>query len=174
MTLYPIVLAGMLLAAAPAYSADSPANPSADAAADLAGARLALQGPASGWPQALSTLEEAARAGDPTAAWRAGLMVRNGKGTAPDSLAARRWLGQAAQGGVPEAMFVLANMLAEGEGSDVDMAAAHAWLERAAALGHPAAMQQLAQLAHAEGADERANALLKAAAHALQHRAGVP
>lgn len=161
-----LALAGMLLAAAPSFAGDT--------AADLAAARLAVNGPASGWPQALSGFEAAARAGDAGAAYWAGLMVRNGKGTAPDSAAARRWLGQAAQGGVPEAMFVLANLLAEGEGGTVDTAAAHAWLERAAALGHPAALQQLAQVARAEGADARANQLLKESAHALQHRAGVP
>jgi TPR repeat protein len=163
-----LALAGML-AAAPSFAGD-PAAGSADPAA----ARLALQGPASGWPQALLGFEAAARAGDAGAAYWAGLMVRNGKGTAPDSAATRRWLAQAADGGVPEAMFLLANLLIEGEGGPVDTAAAHAWLERAAGLQHPAAMQQLAQLARANGAGERANALFKESAHALQHRAGDP
>jgi uncharacterized protein len=139
-------------------------------AVDLAAARQALGGPASGWSQALADFTEAARGGDAGAAYWAGLMVRNGKGTDADSDAARRWLGQAAQGGVPEAMFVLANMQVDGEGGPADPAAARAWLERAAALGHPGALQQLAQMSHEEGAGERANALLKEAAHALKHR----
>lgn len=139
-------------------------------AADVAAARQALAGPPSGWPGALAGFTAAARAGDARAAYWAGLMVRNGKGADADSAAARRWLGQAAQGGVPEAMFVLANMQVAGEGGPADPAAARAWLERAAALGHPAALQQLAALARDEGADGEASALLKAAAHALQHQ----
>lgn len=138
-------------------------------AADLAAARAALVGPPAGWPQALADFTDAARAGDPRAAWSAGLMVRNGKGTAPDSIAAAAWLEQAAQGGVPEAMFVLANMRIAGEGGAADAAAARTWLERAAALGHAAALQQLAQMARDQGAGERASALLKEAAHALKH-----
>ena len=144
----------------------------AASAADLSAARQALAGPPSGWPRALAGFTEAARGGDALAAYWAGLMVRNGKGTEPDSVAARRWLGQAAQGGVPEAMFVLANMQVAGEGGPADPVAGRTWLERAAALGHPGALQQLAELARGEGADERANALLKAAAHALQHQHG--
>ncbi|GGX86965.1 hypothetical protein GJV26_28975 [Massilia dura] len=157
-------LAGILFAAAPSFATDL--------AADLAAARLALHGPASGWPPALAAFSAAAREGDADAAYRAGLMVRNGKGTAPDSAAARRWLEQAASGGIPEAMFVLANLQAEGEGGAVDLVAARAWLERAAGLGHPAALQQLAELARRRGDGEQANALLKEAAHALKHQAG--
>lgn len=137
---------------------------------DLAQARAAMQGPAAGWPRALADLTAAAQAGDAQAAYWAGLMVRNGKGTAPDSAAARGWLEQSAHGGVPDAMFVLANMRIAGEGGVVDAAGGRRWLERAAELGHPAAMQQLAQLLHEEGAGEKANTLMKDAAHALQHR----
>lgn len=151
-------LAALLLAFPPVF------------AADLAAARAALAGPPSGWPQALAGFTSAARGGDAHAAYWAGLMARNGKGTAPDSAAAIAWLERAAHGGVPEAMFVLANMLIEGEGGPADAAAGRAWLERAAALEHPAALQQLAQLAREAGEGERAAMLLKEAAHALKHR----
>lgn len=143
-------------------------------AADLDAARAAMNGPASGWAPALADLAAGARAGDARAAWLAGLMVRNGKGTAADSAAAAIWLEQAARGGVPEAMFVLGNMRIEGEGGSIDRAAGRAWLERAAALGHPAALQQLAQMAYEAGAGDRANALLKESAHALKHLSGAP
>lgn len=148
------VLAALLLSATTAFAAD----------------QAALAGPPAGWPQALAGFREAGRGGDARAAYWAGLMVRNGKGTAPDSGAASAWLEQAAQGGVPEAMFVLANMRIEGEGGGADAAAGRAWLERAAALGHPAALQQLAQMADGDDATERANALLEQAAHALKHQ----
>ncbi|WP_260115625.1 hypothetical protein [Pseudoduganella umbonata] len=133
-----------------------------------------MAGPPSGWPRAFADFSGAARDGDANAAYWAGLMVRNGKGTAADTTAAVAWLEQAARGGVPDAMFVLANMLIAGEGGAPDAAAGHAWLQRAAALGQPAALQQLAQGAYEEGAAERADALLKEAAHALKHRTALP
>ncbi|WP_338761404.1 sel1 repeat family protein [Massilia sp. METH4] len=143
-------------------------------AADLSAARQAMAGPPAGWPQALADFTTAARNGDAAAAYWAGVMVRNGKGAAPDSAAAIGWLEQAARGGVPEAMFVLANMRLAGEGGDADPAAARAWLEHAAGLGHPGALQQLAQMSYDEGADQRANALLKESAHALKHKVTMP
>jgi TPR repeat protein len=143
-------------------------------AVDLAAARLAMAGPPAGWPRALAELTSAARDGDAAAAYWAGLMVRNGKGTAPDSAAAIGWLDQAARGGVPEAMFVLANMRIAGEGGAAVAAAGRHWLERAGALGHPGALQQLAQMAHDEGDGERAEGLLKEAAHAMKHSSATP
>ncbi|QBE66621.1 tetratricopeptide repeat protein [Pseudoduganella lutea] len=152
-----LAAAALLLFTAPAF------------AADLAAARAALAGPPSAWAPALATFQGAARAGDAGAAYWAGLMARNGKGTAPDSAAALGWLTQAAQGGVPDAMFVLANMLIAGEGGAADPVGGHAWLERAAAREHPGALQQLAQMSHEAGDGERASALLKTSAHALKH-----
>lgn len=77
-------------------------------------------------------------------------------------------LQQRAEGGEPAAMFLLAHMLADGEGGAPDAAAAHAWLARAAALDYPEALQELAL---GEPDPQRADALMRAAAHALAHRA---
>jgi TPR repeat protein len=80
----------------------------------------------------------------------------------------RHRLQQRAEGGEPAAMFLLAHMLADGEGGPPDAAAAHAWLTRAAELDYPEALQELALN---EPDPERAEALMRAAAHALAHRA---
>jgi TPR repeat protein len=80
----------------------------------------------------------------------------------------RRSLRQWAEGGEPAAMFLLAHMLAEGEGGVRDAAGARAWLERAAELEYPEALQELAL---SESDPQRADALMRAAAHALAHRA---
>jgi len=80
----------------------------------------------------------------------------------------RRSLQQRAEGGEPAAMFLLAHMLADGEGGPPDAAAAQAWLARAAELDYPEALQELAL---SEPDKQRADALMRAAAHALAHRA---
>jgi TPR repeat protein len=80
----------------------------------------------------------------------------------------RRSLQQRAEGGEPAAMFLLAHMLADGEGGPPDAAAAHVWLTQAAELDYPEALQELAL---SEPDPERAEALMRAAAHALAHRA---
>jgi TPR repeat protein len=85
-----------------------------------------------------------------------------------DADAARRRLQQRAEGGEPAAMFLLAHMLADGEGGPPDAAGARVWLERAAELEYPEALQELALN---EPDPERAEALMRAAAHALAHRA---
>jgi TPR repeat protein len=102
------------------------------------------------------------------AALQACLAQRNGIGQAADPAAARRCLQHVAEDGAPAAMFLLAQMLADGDGGARDDAAAHAWLERAAELDYPEALQALA-LAEPDG--ERAEGLMRAAAHALAHRA---
>jgi len=110
----------------------------------------------------------AAAATDPVAALRLGLAWRNGIGRAADPVAARRCLREAADGGEPAAMFVLAHMLAVGEGGPPDAAAARAWLQAAAEREYPEALQELALT---EPDPQRADALMRAAAHALAHRA---
>ena len=87
---------------------------------------------------------------------------------AADPVAGRRCLQQEAEGGEPAAMFLLAHMLADGEGGPRDAAAARAWLERAAELDYPEALQELAL---GEPDPQRAASLMRAAAHALAHRA---
>lgn len=85
-----------------------------------------------------------------------------------DADAARRRLQQRAEGGEPAAMFLLAHMLADGEGGPPDAVAARAWLARAAELEYPEALQELAL---SEPDPRRADMLMRAAAHALAHRA---
>jgi TPR repeat protein len=115
---------------------------------------------------ALGTTDAAAT--DPAAALRLGLAWRNGIGRAVDPVAARRCLQEAAEGGAPAAMFVLAQMLAAGEGGPPDAVAARAWLQEAAEREYPEALQELALT---EPDPQRADALMRAAAHALAHRA---
>lgn len=77
-------------------------------------------------------------------------------------------LQQRAEGGEPHAMFLLAHMLADGEGGPRDTVAARVWLGRAAELDYPEALQELAM---SEPDPQRAEDLMRAAAHALAHRA---
>jgi TPR repeat protein len=89
-------------------------------------------------------------------------------GRPTDAAAARRCLQREAERGEPAAMFLLAHMLADGEGGARDAEAARAWLEKAAELEYPEALQELAL---AEPDPQRAESLMRAAAHALAHRA---
>jgi TPR repeat protein len=108
-----------------------------------------------------------AQEADAEAAYRLGLMVRNGTGVAMDAARAARLIETAAHAGLPQAMFTLSNMLAAGEGVARDEAAARRWLEQAAELGHAAALQELALR---EPDPRKAELLMRQAAHALQHR----
>jgi TPR repeat protein len=112
-----------------------------------------------------------AQAGDARAAYKAGLMARNGTGVSLNAVLAARWIELAARGGLAEAMFTWSNMLAAGEGVPPDAAAARRWLEEAAALGYPAALQELALK---EPDPRQAELLMRQAAHALQHRTPPP
>lgn len=126
-------------------------------------------GAASGAGAASDTAPQVrAGVGDAKAAYRLGLMVRNGEGMPADPARAAALLTEAARGGVPAAMFVLANMLAAGEGGPRDETAARRWLETAAALDYPEALQQLALT---EPDPRKAELLMRQAAHAMTHRA---
>lgn len=103
---------------------------------------------------------------DGGAAYKLGLMHRNGTGAARDPVLAARLIGAAARGGLAQAMFTLSNMLAAGEGVARDGVAARRWLEESAALGYPAALQELALQ---EPDPHQAALLMRQAAHALQH-----
>lgn len=102
------------------------------------------------------------------ASYLLGLQLRNGLGMPADTAAARRRLDEAARAGVPAAMFTLAQMLAAGEGGPPDEALARTWIARAAELEYPEALQEQALR---ETDPRRQAELLRAAAHALQHRA---
>jgi TPR repeat protein len=107
-----------------------------------------------------------AQSADARAAYKAGLMARNGTGVALDAVLAARWIELAARGGLAEAMFTWSNMLAAGEGVAADSVAARRWLEESAALGYPPALQELALR---EPDPRQAELLMRQAAHALQH-----
>jgi TPR repeat protein len=118
---------------------------------------------------------ERVAAQDAQAAYDLGRMLRNGLGIERDRARARRLIESAAQRQHAPAMFTLSAMLAAGEGGAADTAAARRWLEAAAELEHPEALQQMAMYVQ-EGAfgyardAQRADQLLRAAAHALTHR----
>ncbi len=105
---------------------------------------------------------------DGVASYLLGLQLRNGLGMPADAVLARRALDAAARAGVPAAMFTLAQMLAAGEGGPRDEAAARGWIGRAAELEYPEALQEQALR---EPDPRRQAELMRAAAHALQHRA---
>jgi TPR repeat protein len=119
-------------------------------------------------PAAVEELRQQAEGGEPAAAYRLGLMYRNGIGVAQDKARAAYWVGLAAQRRLAAAMFTLSNMLDQGEGVTVDKAGARRWLEAAAELEYPEALQQLALT---ETDPARAALLMKQAAHAMTHRA---
>jgi TPR repeat protein len=119
-------------------------------------------------PAVVDELRQQAGGGDAAAAYRLGLMYRNGIGVAQDKALAAHWVGLAAQRPMAAAMFTLSNMLDEGEGVARDKGAARRWLEAAAELEYPEALQQLALT---ETDPARAALLMKQAAHAMMHRA---
>ena len=122
-----------------------------------------------GWvlPAAAAAAHNDVAAGPP-AALRPCLAARNGIDRPADPAAARLCLRRVAETGEPAAMFLLAQMLMGGEGGARDDAAARAWLERAAEQDYPEALQALAL---AEPDPVRSEGLMRAAAHALAHRA---
>lgn len=97
-----------------------------------------------------------------------GLKHRNGIGMPPDSATAHKLVRKAAEAGYPAAMFTLSYMLAQGEGAPPDVAASQRWLRAAADLDYPEALQHLALQ---EPDPVKAAQLMRAAAHALKHRA---
>lgn len=105
-----------------------------------------------------------------------GRRYRNGAGVERDVARGHALIRSAALGEHAPAMFILSNMLAEGEGAPRDLQQARVWLETAAAREYPEALIQLA-LNVREGAmgferdEARAAQLMRAAAHALKHRA---
>lgn len=118
-------------------------------------------------PGGFEELRLQAERGDAAAAFRVGLMYRNGDAVAQDKARAASWVRVAAERGVPAAMFTLANMLNEGEGVVMDRSGARRWLEAAAQLEYPEALQELALT---EPDPARAALLMKQAAHAMTHR----
>ena len=127
---------------------------------------LVLVGGAAQAAEPAPALQARAQGGDAQAAYRLGLMARNGEGLPRDAALAARWMEQAARVQLPQAMFTLSNMLMAGEGVVRDEAAARGWLEQAAEMGHPAALQELALR---EPDAQKAELLMRQAAHALQH-----
>ncbi len=73
----------------------------------------------------------AARAGDPTAAYRLGAMYERGRGVEADAGEAERWYREAAQRGEADALYNLGAMLERGAGRPRDVRDAVAWFRRA-------------------------------------------
>jgi len=141
-------------------------------------ARLSLRGSTTtpvNLPKAFRLFSEAAKGGDPLAAYYLGLMYKNGMAVPRDARAAAQWLKFAASRDMPAAMFVLANLYLSGDGVPRDEQAARRWIEKAADLEYPEAVMAMAiGLRDGSMGFERNEALseahMKVAAHALQHR----
>ena len=123
-----------------------------------------------------SLLLSAAAAQAAPGAFDLGRMYRHGSGVAQDSARAFALIHTAARDGEPAAMFTLANMLEAGEGTPRDRAAARKWLEAAAELESAEALQLLALnlqdgLMGYEVDKARSAQMMRAAAHAMKHRA---
>ncbi len=116
----------------------------------------------------LDVTRKRAAAGNREAQFVLGLKYRNGIGMPPDAATAHGLVRKAAEGGHAAAMFTLSNMLAQGEGAARDVAASQRWLRAAADLDYPEALQHLALQ---ETDPVKAGQLMRAAAHALKHRA---
>lgn len=162
-----VIFAAVMLVAAPIANA-------VDVAAQVVQAKILMRSGSSGAAQARLLFEQSATQGSGAAAYYLGLMLKNGMGGEPDSVAALRWLELAAQRQVAPAMFIAANMLAS---SDMDQA--RHWLDAACALEYPEALMQKA-IALQEGTmayakDPKQSALyFRMAEHAMGHRQPEP
>lgn len=162
-----VIFAPVMLGAAPVANA-------VDVAGQMVQAKILMRSGSSGAAQARLLFEQSAAQGSGAAAYYLGLMLKNGMGGEPDSVAALRWLELAAQRQVAPAMFIAANMLAS---SDMDQA--RHWLDAACALEYPEALMQKA-IALQEGTmayakDPKQSALyFRMAEHAMGHRQPEP
>lgn len=124
-------LAGLVIDAA--YAVRSPfmgetGDAQRFAAEFLAGLRL-LPAPTTATDRA--DLVDAARAGDPTAAYRLGAMYERGRGVEADAEEAERWYREAAREGEVDALYNLATLLERGAGRTRDPQAAADLFRRA-------------------------------------------
>jgi uncharacterized protein len=99
------------------------------------------------YPVALRLLEPLARAGNPLAQLRLGLLHYHGHGVRESDVLALQWFERAARQGLAEAQFHLGNMYAYGladPGRDVDTSRIAAqWYFEAARQGHAEAQYSL-------------------------------
>ena len=99
------------------------------------------------YPAAIRLLEPLARAGDPIAQLRLGLLHYHGHGVRENDGLARQWFERSARQGLAEAQFQLGNMYAYGladPGHDVDpQRLAAQWYFEASRQGHPEAQYSL-------------------------------
>lgn len=102
------------------------------------------------------TLQEAIRAGNPSAYFETGRRYMEGFGVPQDLKEAARWYQIAAENALAPAQFRLANLYEKGHGVKMDLQTAHQWYERAAQAGNIKAMHNLAVL-YAEGIDGTPN-----------------
>jgi uncharacterized protein len=99
------------------------------------------------YPTAVRLLEPLARAGNPQAQTRLGLLYYHGHGVRESDTEALRWFERAARQGLPEAQFQLANLYAYGLAevpADIDATRIAAqWYFEAARQGHAEAQYSL-------------------------------
>jgi localization factor PodJL len=100
----------------------------------------------------LSSLRQAALAGEPNAVYELGSRIADGRGLTRDLPLAARLLEKAAEFGSAPAQYRLAGLYEKGMGLTRDAAQARKWYERAAEQGNAKAMHNLAVLL-AEGSN---------------------
>jgi hypothetical protein len=93
--------------------------------------------------EAFRWYQRAAEAGEPTAMFNLGTMLRDGRGVAKNEAEAVTWFRRAAEAGNADAMYNLGIRLADGRGVAQNEAEAVAWYRRAAETGDAAAMAYL-------------------------------
>jgi hypothetical protein len=112
--------------------------------------------------RATSLLEQAAKAGQPSAAYNLGLLAL-AEGTPDGDARGAKLVRQGAEAGVPEAEYALATLLREGKGVEADREAAARMMARAARdLYEPAEIEYAIMLFNGDGLpkDEAAAAKL--------------
>jgi TPR repeat protein len=93
--------------------------------------------------KALAACEKLAESGDADAAYHAGLMYAEGKGTSSDLKQAAQWYERAAKAGHMKAQCNLGFLYSDGRGVEKDPALAGQWLEKAARQGSAPAQRKL-------------------------------
>lgn len=100
----------------------------------------------------VSTIRDAAAAGDGSAQFELGVRYVEGHGVPRDPKAAFQWFEKAAGQGLAPAQYRLGSLYEKGIGVDRDYVQARKWYQRAAEAGNARAMHNLAVL-YAEGGD---------------------
>jgi hypothetical protein len=95
--------------------------------------------------RAIKLFTVAANKGDVEANYELGTLYAQGRGTARNVTAARKWYHQAADRGHAAAQFELGTLYERGEDGWPNITEARQWYQKAAAQGHDAARKKLAE-----------------------------